>query len=741
MFTNVFKRFNNLYDLESLRNWLIDVLSLIFVFVLPVNLAFVFPVFIKSEHYILISLDVILWLLMAIRVFIPSTRPYINRHIFLGLFSVIIMGFFLALGPGYSRPAWYITCTVLYALFAGTLASIIFISLSSIYLISLYSYLTPDNPAWQIARTDGTSNWVTFMLTLVMLALLAALSAGFVLSRLTSSLDHERQASLEYQAAMEELEASNEEFEAINEELLISQKLLQDSENLYRELAEVLPLIVFKCSTNGMINYANPRAFRDTGYDQSDFDKGIPLSSLFTSDCYERGLANYNRLCTEKTPSEGEYKLKRKDGSSFPALVYAAPILHDGVLAGITGAVMDISSRLEIEEENRRVHEHLHQAQKMEAIGTLAGGIAHDFNNILTGIIGYTEIARDDSTEPEIKESLTHVLQFSSRATDLVRQILTLSRRHEHKKVPVNIVPIIKETIKLLRASLPATISIDINDQSVSDTIIADPTEILQVMMNLGTNSAHAMKEHGGRIFISIENTDSSVTHEHHAINAEKETMLKIIFSDTGSGIPVEIIGKIFDPFYTTKPAGEGTGLGLSITDSIIRDSGGSITVSSKPGQGTTFEINFPIYQNGEKESQDEKAEKRREGNGHVLVIDDEAPIAYMEKVMLEKLGYTVDMCGSSSEGLVFFKENPNSYDLVITDQTMPKLTGTELSKEIHKLRPEIPVLLCTGFSDTVSRENYQSLGISGMIYKPISLSILSMEVNRLLQNRNKTEK
>lgn len=730
MFKDIRKRYHDTHDLENWKEWLVDMLSLIFVFILPVNLAFVFPIFINTGNFALLVLDMILWILLLLKVLIPSVRPHITPAVFLSLFSAMVAGFFIVLGPGYARSAWIITCTVLFVIFEGKIAGLLYLAVNAAFLVMLFFLFSPGTPVWEQARADGILNWFSYILNLTVLALLSALSANFVISRLDSSLKHERQAVLEFQAAMEELEASNEQFEVINRELLDSQRLLQESEIQYRELAELLPLTVFKCNTSGKVTYANPRAFSDFGYGRSDFDSGLTIDRVFSADHLEKALTAYNIMCIEKGHAEGEFIMQKKDGTPFPAIIYASPIIHDNAITGITGAVMDISSRIEMEEENRRVHEHLLQAQKMEAIGTLAGGIAHDFNNILTGIIGYTEIARDDSPDAAVKENLTHVLQFCSRATDLVRQILTLSRKHEHVKNPLSIVPVIKEAVKLLRASLPATIAIDINDRSVNDIIIADPTEILQVIMNLGTNSAHAMRERGGQISVNIANVDGPGLPDSGA------QLLKIIFSDTGSGIPDEILGRIFDPFYTTKPTGEGTGLGLSITESIVRNSGGSIIVSSKPGYGTAFVITFPVYTGHENKTETADAPDHVNGSGRILVVDDESPIAHMEKVMLEKLGYTVDTCSSGSEGLSVIRQDPARYDLVITDQTMPSMTGAELAREITRLRPGMPILLCTGYSEKVTRDNFKSFGISSMIYKPLSISVLSLEVSRLLEGK-----
>ena len=724
------RRYHEIEDLDGWRNWMIDVISLIFVFTLPLSLVLMFPLFIKNRQYILIIFDVSLWLLLLLRVFIPGNRKKIKIYTLLALFCTMTAGFFIILGPNYARPAWLITCAIMFAIFAGTKASLTYIALSSVFLVVLYFTIPQINIAWQTTHTDGLFNWLIYVLNTSLLSLLAALSTSFIIPRLGFSLDTERKTRMELQAAMEELEASNEEFEAINEELIHSQEELRASEIMYRELSELLPLTIFRCDTKGKIIYANPQAFKDFRYDASDLENNINIEQLFEDHERHKTVKLFANFKKHPLTTHSEFTMKRKDGTTFPSIIYIAPIKNNGSFSGILGAILDISQRVEMEKENRKIQEHLMQIQKLEAIGTLAGGIAHDFNNILTGIIGYTELARDCSSDNEVKENLSNVLKFSSRASDLVRQILALSRQHEFSKKPIDIVMVIDEAIKLLRASLPSTITIEMNDNSSLKTIKADSTEILQVIMNLGTNAAHAMKEHGGLLKIDVYNDKPSDT------GSSIAKLIKIIISDTGKGIPENIINRIFDPFYTTKAAGEGTGLGLSISHSIIKDCGGTVTVSSSINQGTTFKITLPLYIGEIKVKNNIENEAYLTGTGNILVIDDEEPIAYMEKVMLEKLGYSVYVCNGGIEGLEVFKARPDKFDLIITDQTMPEITGAELTLEIRKMNPDIPVLLCTGYSEQVSTDNAASFGINSILYKPLTLPVLSNEVYRILNNK-----
>lgn len=371
------------------------------------------------------------------------------------------------------------------------------------------------------------------------------------------------------------------------------------------------------------------------------------------------------------------------------------------------------------EKEQKRLESQLRQTQKMEAIGTLAGGIAHDFNNILSAIIGYTEIAMHDAPKgSELQITLQKVLKGGDRAKDLVKQILTFSRQSEIEPKPVKIKAIVTEALKLLRASLPTTIEVRLNLQSNS-AVMADPTQIHQIVMNLCANAGQAMHAKGGILDINLKEVklDSEFAAQHPGIVPGAYINLNV--GDTGHGIPAEIQDRIFDPFFTTRGKVEGTGMGLSVVHGIVTSHGGAMTVASEPGTGSVFSVFLPVIEEWfELETEVEKTILT--GTERILFIDDEEPLTDMGKRMLESLGYDVVATTSSIEALELFKAQADRFDLVITDLTMPHMTGENLAKELMQIRPDVPVILCTGFSARIDEKKAMAMGIRAFISKPI---------------------
>jgi len=389
-----------------------------------------------------------------------------------------------------------------------------------------------------------------------------------------------------------------------------------------------------------------------------------------------------------------------------------------------------------IQEQKRRaqLEEGLIQAQKMEAIGTLAGGIAHDFNNILGAILGYAEMARDDSAPgSQMEQDLDQIILAAERAKNLVKQILTFSRHTEMDRIPLRPAIILKETVKLLRSSLPTTI--DINQDIDEDTgfILADPTQIHQIIMNLSTNAFHSMEETGGVLSFSLKKktlTDEELANEPHLKQGD---FLELSVVDTGAGIAPEIQDKIFDPYFTTKDVGKGTGLGLAIVRGIVKSYGGIVSCRSQVGVGTVFQIVLPTMK-GEMTSVEESQELIPTGNERIYFIDDEKVLADMSRIMLERLGYKVTVGTSSVEALAIFKDNPDAFDLVITDQTMPGMTGIDLARRMMEIRPNLPVILCTGYSSTLSEEKIASMGIKGFAFKPLAKRDIAVVIRKVLE-------
>jgi PAS domain S-box-containing protein len=381
--------------------------------------------------------------------------------------------------------------------------------------------------------------------------------------------------------------------------------------------------------------------------------------------------------------------------------------------------------------EELAMEEHLRQAQKMEAIGTLAGGIAHDFNNILSGILGYAELALQDLVAADpVRQKFEAIYSAGVRARNLVAQILAFSRKDAQHKIPIDLETLVEDALKLLRPAIPATIEIR-KEIGAKGRIWADPSRISQIILNLCTNAYQAMQTSGGVLGIDLSEVQLSSAIE------TRETIppgryAKLTISDTGVGIPQEHLDRIFDPYFTTKPKGKGTGLGLAVVHGIIKSHGGYVEVESQPGKGTRFDICFPLTDAPLKRIlQDESPATK--GKGRVLLVDDEPYLLDVEKEMLTRLGYASTTMSDPTEALKLFGQQPMRYDLVITDMTMPKMTGDKLAREIMQIRSDIPIILCTGYSELVSPEQAATMGIKGYLTKPFSMGPLSDLIGILL--------
>ena len=399
----------------------------------------------------------------------------------------------------------------------------------------------------------------------------------------------------------------------------------------------------------------------------------------------------------------------------------------------ILAVIKDITEKKEAEKETKKLEKQLRQAQKMEAIGTLAGGIAHDFNNILGAILGYTELTFLDVSEGSSSHrSLKRVITACHRAKDLVNQILTFSRQKEQEKKPVKIKLILKEILHLLRASLPSTIDFRASYKKNSAMIMADPTQIHQILMNLCTNAGHSMKDRGGILYVTLE--DVEITEEDLSLSQKiaPGPYVKLKVKDSGTGMEKEVMDRIFEPYFTTKEKGEGTGLGLSVVHGIVNSYGGCITVSSEPQRGTTFEVYFPAITENLEEEKTLKISLPG-GNETIFFIDDEEDIALSARLILERAGYKVITENESLKALEIFSSESKKFDLVMTDQTMPKMTGLELTEKLLNIRPDIPVILCSGYSDEVPAKMVQKLGIKDFLLKPVDMEVLVNSVRRVL--------
>jgi PAS domain S-box-containing protein len=424
----------------------------------------------------------------------------------------------------------------------------------------------------------------------------------------------------------------------------------------------------------------------------------------------------------------GHITRRKKDGSSYELDVIISPVLDEaGRLKNFVAVERDVT-------EEVRLQEHMRQRQKMEALGTLAGGIAHDFNNILMPILINTEMALLDEPEASpTSKQLKLVLEAANRGKDLVKQIITFSRQKDQEKSIIKVNPIIKEALKFLRASIPKNIEIIDHIDAESATALADATQIHQVLMNLCSNAAYAMREKGGVLGVRLSEieVDPDLAAKH--IDLKPGLYLRLMVSDTGRGMTPEVLEKAFDPFFTTKAPGEGTGMGLAVVHGIVENHGGAITVYSEVGRGTTFNVFLPRLKGGQ-ESQANALESLPTGRERILLIDDEDIQIRTVLPMLERLGYQVVGQTDPKKALEMFQNRPDAFDLVMTDQTMPSMTGEKLTAKLLHLRPDIPVILCTGFSETIDEEKAKAMGIRAFLLKPFSVKEIADTIRRVLK-------
>jgi signal transduction histidine kinase/CheY-like chemotaxis protein len=406
------------------------------------------------------------------------------------------------------------------------------------------------------------------------------------------------------------------------------------------------------------------------------------------------------------------------------------PVETTGELANLTVA---FNQMLESLKEREQLMNELRQAQKMEAIGTMAGGIAHDFNNILSAIFGFTQISmlNMDKKSEEYK-NLSQVLTAAHRAKDLVASILTFSRQSSIKKEAISIAPVIKEVLKLLRSTLPAGIEIQQQISLDTGTVLADPVQIHQIVMNLCTNAFHAMGSEKGILDVRLEELEIDSKKAAAIPDLQAGTYLLFTVSDTGHGMDSELMERIFDPFYTTKEPGKGTGMGLSVVHGIVAECGGSVTVESRINKGTTFFLYFPVVRRSITKNHLTLEAPLHSGSGQILLVDDEISLVQSGQQMLEYLGYTVTAMTSSPDAYRLFEKQPDKFDVIITDQAMPSMQGTELAAKILAIRPDIPIILCTGYSATITQKSIMEIGIQKLLMKPLSLEKFSQALEEV---------
>ncbi len=505
---------------------------------------------------------------------------------------------------------------------------------------------------------------------------------------------------------------------------------LRKSEEKYRILIETTGTGFVKIDGEGRVLDANPEYVRLTGHG----DLAEIVGCRVTEWTAEYDLAR-NREAVKQCARQGFIRHLQLDyvdarGEVTPVELNATVVQGEGPPEMLT-ICYDISKRKQLEEQ-------LRQAQKMEAIGTLAGGIAHDFNNILAAILGYAEMVKRSLPEGagSAKSDIQEVLRAGMRARDLVKQILTFSRKSGEERSLISLTPIVREALKFLRASIPASIEIREDIDPECGSVLADPTNIHQIVVNLCTNAFHAMEPAGGVLTVVMKNVELGVEDLAGEDDIQPGQYVLLSVRDTGQGMAPEILSRIFDPYFTTKGVGKGSGLGLSVVHGIVKGSGGMMKVESAVGSGTVFRVYLPRIGKGANVDQDVREWTVPSGHERILFVDDETSIADMGKAMLSGLGYRVTAKSNPLEALEEFRSHPDDFDLLITDQTMPKMSGTQLAQEIRAVRATLPVILCTGYSAAIEEESALEQGIGHFLMKPLTMRMLAETVRKALEGK-----
>jgi len=508
----------------------------------------------------------------------------------------------------------------------------------------------------------------------------------------------------------------------------------QESERRYQDLVTMLPEIVWEADLDGKLVYANKIAFERFGYEETDLtEANINVLDILIPEDRERAAKNYAAMLRGEHLGFMEYTAVTKNGETFPIHVRSAPVYRDGISAGGRGLIIDIT-------EQRKLEHQLRQAQKMEAIGTLAGGIAHDFNNILTAIMGYIQLVQMELRgNTALFTKLDEALKAAARAKELVQQILTFSRKAEHSKQPLQLSTMVKETIKLIRSSIPSTIEIR-QQIETSEIIMADATRMHQMIMNLCTNAYQSM-EGGGVLSLRLRNVDHRDLVD-EAFEPHHERYIEFTVSDTGCGMEPEIVEKIFDPYFTTKDTGEGTGLGLAMVHGIVEEHEGFIKVKSELNRGTTFRVFLPVAETDAAYEPEVEDFDRSAPSGYgetIMMVDDEEQILDITRDYLSRLGYQVETYQDAAEALMAFSNAPHRYNIIITDQTMPHKTGIELCMAVKHVRPECAVILCSGYSTVLNDETLERAGVNIFLQKPLLLQKLAASIRELIDMSGQT--
>ncbi len=730
---------------DPLRYWQARVLHTLFLTSVILGFLALVPsvwLSIREKLYAVALFDIVVYGFLFV-LFLRKTFDYTLRATAISVIVYLVgLLLFVTLGPSGTGPIWLFAFPVITGVLLGFNAAIIALSLNGFTLSIVGILLFQGYLAWEYPVVNPIGKWVVIFFNFMLLNTLATVSLTSILKGLQAALGQEKILSSSLKQKHTELMNSHQELqkEILKKELVL--KELKESDRKVLLLAENALDCIWRMDPDLRFTYVNPIVKTLFGF-APDECLGTRLTDHSPPEEKENILKRINEELHRPSDGPGilfETRVRHRNGHFIPVEILMKQLTEgDGGIIGLQGTTRDIRERKSQEDRRLELENQVQRAQKLESIGTLAGGIAHDFNNILTAVIGYTELAllkvkKQISAEDELND----VYRAGIRAKELVKQILAFSRKGLQEKKPVQVGFLAKEVVKLIRSTIPTTIEIKSSITSTS-LVMADPTQIHQVLMNLCTNAAQAMEEKEGTLAVEMTEVEPERSLREQYPDLKDSKYLKVRVSDTGAGIDPSVVGSIFEPYFTTKEPGSGTGLGLSVAHGIIKAHGGEITVESELGKGSTFTVYLPALKRQIEEAS-VVVEQISTGRERILLVDDEGPIVEMGIKMLSSLGYNVTGAASSSTALDLLRNSPAGFDLVITDMNMPKMAGDRLSTELLKIRPNIPIILCTGYSSKMSRERALNLGIRGFIMKPYITNQLARTVRSVLDEVSESE-
>lgn len=703
------------------------------------SLGFVVHSAVSEGLWELLIIDTLGDLLCIALLFMPGPTYQTRAIALLSISFVVGVATTFFVGPLSSGPIFLFVFALMAGILLGTRAALSAIFLNTWALGVICWMIQSGIYAHDFPFFKSTSEMITSVISFSALNIVIAMSVSVLTNGLSSGHQKEKYLIEVLEQEHQKLKEAKEWLEMEIVDRRQAEEAVRSSEQKYRLLADNVSDVIWVFDIQQRrLTYISPSVLKARGYTPEEA-LTQSLADILTPDSYQKVL-EYLRghfgTAEEIGPGRAfseEVQMYKKDGTTIWAEITASLLWPgDGQPATILGVTRDISERKRAEFERAKLEIQLRQSKKMESIGTLAGGIAHDFNNILSSILGFTELCQDDAPpNSQLDENLQEVFTAANRAKTLVRQILTFARQTDDEIEPIQINSIVKEALKFIRSSIPTSIEIQAQIESDSFTL-GNPTQIHQLLMNMCTNAAQAMEENGGVLKVGLKDVALDDHRDVSLRNLSAGPYVELKVSDTGTGIDPSILSSIFDPYFTTKEIGRGTGMGLAMVHGIVKESKGTILVDSELGKGSVFTVYLPATpKTGHLQATEPRTLPM--GNERILFVDDEVNIAKFSQQILTRLGYQVTTQINSRDALALFRERADDFDLVITDMTMPNLTGDRLAREMLSIRKDIPILLCTGHSNRITSEKQVMWGIREVVYKPIVKTELAGLVRRLL--------